>query len=110
MRLLSRNTAERRGDESSDVKRAGRLVLGGDADDTAAGDLLQVKRRILPHEALDGDEGAASSEPAAAVAGKVKKIKIRKGGTVEGAKRTVFDEAGKPLEERFEGGFAQLVQ
>ena len=112
MRLLSRNTAERRGDEAVDNNAASRPALGGDAEDAAAGDLLQVKRRILPNEALDDDdEGAADAVPSAAtVPGKAKKIKIRKGGTVEGAKRTVFDEAGKPLEERFEGGFAQLVQ
>eukprot|EP00966_Prymnesium_polylepis_P045307 1049017-Prymnesium_polylepis.1 len=110
MRLISRNTAERRGDEGAEQPRKAKEtpVLGRDAPSVGE-DLLQVKRRILPGEALDlaGEAEAEAEVAAGAPAGKAKKIKIRKGGTVEGGKRTVFDDEGAPLEQRYDG-FAQL--
>jgi len=76
-----------------------------------------VKRTFLPAEeaeeaggAAEGDaEGAEGLTEAAAAPPRPKKIKIRKGGTVAGGKRTVFDEDGRPLEERLGGEFSAVV-
>ena len=130
LRLLDRNTAERRGSFAKATREAGeagaasargagsrgtgecrervevRAAVGAPAAE--ADDLLTVKRTFLPAEeaeeaggAAEGDaEGAEGITEAAAAPPRPKKIKIRKGGTVAGGKRTVFDEDGRPLEER----------
>ncbi|KAL1527129.1 hypothetical protein AB1Y20_015811 [Prymnesium parvum] len=111
MRLLHRNTSERR--------EAGEASAVGEEEEEEA--LLQVKRRILPGEALPhlGGEAAAAAEAAAeaeaeaegeaAAPVKPKKLKIRKGGTTAGGVRIVFDEEGRPEHARLEGGFARLA-
>ena len=120
-RLLLRNTAERRGEPDSGraaaeirQKRASApQPLLGDADSAVDGPLLQVRRMILPGGVEDGeDEGEGDGDgegEGAALPNRKGKIKIRKGGTVAGSKRTVFDDDGLPLEARFEG-FAGVLQ
>ena len=101
------------------------LALGADdtldeeATEADDGALLTVKRRLLPNTAdassdasADGDpslDAAASKrESAAAKRAEKKRFKIRRGGTVEGSTRTIFDEEGNPLSRRLEG-FAGVV-
>lgn len=110
MRLLTRNTADRR-DSAGTSQPAGEdaaPIVSRVKD--RADDILHVKRRILPDDELPlGGEKVVEREADDAATRKPKKIKIRKGGTVEGATRTVFDEYGEPLQERFQGGFEKLV-
>ena len=105
-RLLLRNNAERRGEltNKNDAIRAGiKPVLRGTDDDDDAGPLLQVRRTIIPDQEDDDEEDGGGAALPAAEQPK-KKIRIRKGGTVEGGQRTVFDEEGVPLEQRYTKG------
>ena len=105
-RLLLRNNAERRGKltNKNDAIRAGiKPVLRGTDDDDDAGPLLQVRRTIIPDQEDDDEEDGGGAALPAAEQPK-KKIRIRKGGTVEGGQRTVFDEEGVPLEQRYTKG------
>jgi ATP-dependent RNA helicase DDX10/DBP4 len=109
MRLLSRSSADRRGDTPQSRSQP---ELGG--ADAPSEELLQVKRCILPDSTSDGlledVDSADAVEMAPRPATQPRKIKIRKGGTVAGNKHTVFDESGQQLESRLEGGFADIVQ
>lgn len=122
LRLLDRNTAERRIGSAAAESKLGVPASSAPAHDggatatvarggaCAADDLFTVKRRIAPTDpdaALSLPERVAKdARPAPAP----KKIKIRKGGTVAGSKRTVFDEEGRPLEERLEGAFSAVIE
>jgi ATP-dependent RNA helicase DDX10/DBP4 len=122
LRLLDRNIAERRGgsaaaDTKKDASTSSARVPRRDSDAAAArcgagaaDDLFTVKRRIAPTDpdaALGLPEPAAEETRPAPVA---KKIKLRKGGTVAGSRRTVFDEEGRPLEEKLEGAFSAVIE
>ena len=118
IRLLERSKDEKRASQGSGAAKPSSKARGAAADDDAeeeegdAADLLAVKRRILPEdeaddagEGADDDGGGVAAAEAAAAAKKNKKIKIRKGGTVEGGTRVVFDDDGRPLADRLAGGF-----
>jgi len=119
-RLLARNTLERRGDDDGtsssraaaerQKRAAAPKPLLGEPGDASAGPLLQVKRTILPEDEEKGGEGGEGGEGGTAdeLPLRKAKIKIRKGGTVVGGTRTVFDDEGVPLERRFDG-FAGVV-
>ena len=119
-RLLARNTLERRGDDDGtsssraaaerQKRAAAPKPLLGEPGDETAGPLLQVKRTILPEDEEKGGEGGEGGEGGTTneLPLRKAKIKIRKGGTVVGGKRTVYDDDGVPLERRFDG-FAGVV-
>ncbi len=113
MRLISRNAAERRGEG---VARDG--VPEAERSRDAVGEILNIKRTLMPDDAdadADADDGGADAAERAAEKEAEKarggKLKIRKGGTVLSSqrKRTVFDEEGVPLEEKYSGGFQSVV-
>merc|ERR1719231_1074832 len=66
----------------------------------------------MPDEVLEADDEMQNDgDAAAAVFGPKKKLKIQKGGTVEGGKRTLFDAAGAALEGQLTGSsFASIVE
>ena len=113
-RMLARNTAERRGelgDTGQPVMKPGKPsaaavkpTLKGSGSE--GGELLKVRRTILPGEDDDDDDDLPGAAAAAALP---KKIKIRKGGTVAGGKRTVFDEDGESVEQKLSASFASIV-
>ena len=110
-RLLARNTAERRGETAGGVgelrrveqarRAAPKPILVGEGGEAADGPLLKVKRTILPEEDEDGDADEAAGGVGGAASGAAapvpRKLKIRKGGTVAGGRRTVFDDDGLPI-------------
>ena len=110
-RLLLRNNAERRGDvgqrrDENRVRNDEPVLIGDGAE---SGPLLQLRRTIAPAD--DDEADIEQTNGASELALRKQKIKIRKGGTVVGGKRTVFDETGVPLENRFSsGGFASIVE
>ena len=122
-RMLARNTAERRG-EFSDKSDANPVIKPGRVSAAAVrpalkggggSDLFKVKRTIMPDDVLgDEEEGVDGAEDgngggAAAVPALPRKIKIRKGGTVAGGKRTIFDDEGQSVEDKLGSSFASIV-